>query len=116
MTLTREEILATSPGRELDSMIADKVIGMDLVEDTLLQLPRYYLPEYDRTIHRDVPLYSSDIAAAWEIVNNNKRWFSLQWNGMEFICEIGIDSPCRIGAKEAPEAICKCALLAVLNL
>ena len=123
MTLTREEILAMDNWRKLDGLVADKVMGFDMVEDTLPQLPKYYLPEYERTIQRDVPLYSSDISAAWEVVDkmNERDEHSLalefypnekEW-GADFD-EFAVSS--QAVSKTAPEAICKAALLAVLNL
>lgn len=66
--MTKEEILAMVPGRELDRLVGGLVMSLDIVDDTLPQLPKYYLPEYERTIFRDVPLYSADISAAWEVV------------------------------------------------
>ena len=117
MTLTREEILAMEPGRELDALVADKVIGMDLVEDTQLQLPRYYLPEYDRTIHRDVPLYSSDISAAWEVLEymQDSGWsWDMKMNNLAKEVEVRIGRGQAV-SKSVPEAICKSALIANLD-
>ena len=122
MKLTREEILSLLPGRELDALIAKHVMGLDMVEDQLPQLPRYYLTDYEKTIHRDVPLYSSDISAAWEVVTHlkSKYWYFMlsdENEGWEASFYWDPHRPAYEAlSAEAPQAICKAALLASLKL
>lgn len=110
--MTREEILTMEPGRELDALIEQHVFGkrVEWIQDEVTDPYPIVPAEYGYIVEN----YSSDISAAWEVVEKRNRWFSLQWNGLEYVCEIGIDAPCKIGAKSAPEAICKAALLAIL--
>ncbi|MEK4355175.1 hypothetical protein MKX41_30770 [Paenibacillus sp. FSL R5-0475] len=105
MTLTREEILAMEPGQELDELICNHIFDLEMVAH----------------VH-----YSSDISAAWEVVthlmNDHKdvlvQGVSFEKNRL-FDCaiyehedELAVTSM----QSSAPEAICKAALLAVLNL
>ncbi|OKP81620.1 hypothetical protein A3842_11110 [Paenibacillus sp. P3E] len=100
MTLTREEIQGIKPGRELDALIAKEVFGW------------HYGP-----YHTELRKYSTHIVAAWEVFVK----FDLPSVGMYvdeddnewFTCNIGTH---RATGKTGPEAICKCALLAVLGL
>lgn len=121
MTLTREEILAMEPGRELDALIAKHVMGLDMVEGQLPQLPRYYLTDYEKTIHRDVPLYSSEISTAYEVLANEKSHqltyseAGFSHSDLKYRAIVGRNQDVAY-AKTAPEAICKARLLAVLNL
>ncbi|AIQ61843.1 hypothetical protein PSTEL_00555 [Paenibacillus stellifer] len=122
MTLTREEILAMEPGRLLEAKVAELVMGLDMVEGQLPHLPRYFLSDYEKTIHRDVPLYSSDISAAWEVVEHmkSKNWeFIIASEDEKIDVTFYWDVHRMEGAVfvgTAPQAICKAALLAVLNL
>ncbi|MFD1776671.1 BC1872 family protein [Paenibacillus rhizophilus] len=97
MTLTREEILAMEPGRELDELICNQIFELEMVAH----------------VH-----YSTDISAAWEVLEKMKqRWhdfnigrhngkWSVGWNYTDFVENIN----------SAPEAIGKASLLAGLNL
>lgn len=117
MTLTREEILSMEPGRLLDSKIAELVMGLNMVDGQLPQLPRYYLSEYENTIHRDVPLYSSDISAAWEVLERmqDSGWsWDMKMNNLANEVEVRIGRGETI-SKSVPEAICKSALIANLD-
>ncbi|MEK4185644.1 BC1872 family protein [Paenibacillus sp. FSL L8-0494] len=117
MTLTREEIQTLTPGRELDALIAEHVMALDMVEGQLPQLPRYFLTDYEKTIHRDVPLYSSDIAAAWPVL---ERMQVLGWSWDMKMNNLANEVEVRIGRGQAvnkivPLAICKAALIANLD-
>ena len=101
-------------GRELDSLVAEKVMG----------LTKEDLDRWDDTRGRPEPKhYSTDIVAAWEVVELLKRRYVLAlrmafptsdhpdgWEVLRFDGEVfhllGI-------ADTAPEAICKAALRAV---
>lgn len=125
--MTREEILNMEPGRELNALVARDVMhqevylsreewvkkGMPHIQhwNENVRYPAYWNESYMDSLA--VADYSFDISAAMEIVEKCKKWFSLQWNGLEYVCEIGIDAPFKIGSKSAPEAICKAALLAM---
>lgn len=123
--MNREDVLGMKAGRELDALVAKYVMQLDMVDDTLPQLPKYYLPEYERTIFRDVPLYSSDISAVWEVVEelNGKFSFNIKRLGDYFYQdpEYGWQAlftsreALMVTAKTAPEAICKAALLSAME-
>ncbi len=109
--MTRDEILAMKPGRELDSLVAEKVMGYTT---------------YGQFRDKDgvrvmIDRYSTDIAAAWEVA---EKMTSLFW-------EMNLDTGSKsnttkvefyrtfdqtfhvVVANTAPEAICKAALLAL---
>lgn len=54
-----------TPGRELDALVAEKVMGYKRLEPTL-DWPERWLCD-DRKLG-GIPAYSTDIAAAWEVV------------------------------------------------
>lgn len=116
MKLTSEYILSLEAGREMDRLVGLHVMNLDIVDDTLPQLPKYYLPEYERTIFRDVPLYSSEISASWEVVEKIKQ--ELQdvtihddpYSGVT----VAISLISVVKDKTVPLAICKAALIGTL--
>lgn len=111
--LTREEILAMEPGDKLDEWVALKIMGFEKsnLRDGWVRVGA--LATYPKR-------YSKDISAAWEVLNKMIEkgaevnvGFYEQWD-----CSIDypIDCNWRETAKTAPEAICKAALLAVLEV
>lgn len=114
--LTREQVLAMKPGRELDALVAGKVMGYT----THGQFRE------KNGVRVMIDRYSADIAAAWEVVEK-----SINWGGMEIGCYGNANGKwfvastyttnAKIGksvsatAHTAPEAICKAALLAVMD-
>ncbi|MNC33206.1 hypothetical protein D3C75_815900 [compost metagenome] len=146
MTLTREEILNQPPGRKLDRWIQEHIFNwIPWAEQRrdytaiVYQKPgerepymrtqrweeakeRYSIIPYSEidfllhAVYGDED-WSTSISAAWEVFVK----FDLPSVGMYvdqddnewFTCNIGTH---RATGKTAPEAICKCALLAVLNL
>jgi hypothetical protein len=109
--------MAMEPGRLLDAKIAELVMGLDLVEDQLPQLPRYYLTDYEKTIHRDVPLYSLDISAAWKVLERmqDSGWsWDMKMNNLANEVEVRIGRGQAV-SKSVPEAIGKSALIANLD-
>jgi hypothetical protein len=102
--LTREEVLAMEPGRELDMVVGRKLSGWWQPIDGLSHLPRY----------------STKIDAAWEVVDKLKIAVIPQSigapNDMKYLAKIE-DHPHEYQsfARTAPLAICRCALLAVLE-
>lgn len=113
------------PGRELDALIADRVMGF---RESLLGARTQF--EYE-TIRRKIglcPEYSTDIAAAWAVVDRvwGVEWFRVEktmsikdewvWGAgnIEAICgELLIEEDV-IGVS-APHAICLAALKAVVK-
>ena len=131
--MTREEILSMSAGRELDELIAEKVMGYVFVSDKGLPQGKIFRNEFNLAIYAID--YSSNILSTWEVVEKfeslsihkgvllNGIGKQLQGKGVwdkGYKCEIVVDMPnfktvCAIGTT-APEAICRAALLATLEL
>ena len=112
--MTRDEVLAMKPGRELDALVAEKVMGwkvaqvFDLKDTDGTNIANGITPY---SIGQRVPHYSTDIAAAWEVVGKfeyiDVRRFKDHWG-----CTVYGQT---VTGKTAPEAICKAALLAVMG-
>jgi hypothetical protein len=138
--MNREEILAMVPGRELDCIIAENVFNVK-INKTISRLINEHVsmsisdvygdenlePIQDTTVKR-IKDYSTDIAAAWEVVEKFDYNYLWRWdgvtryampNGMKWECkftEKGATSDNMGYGLTAPEAICKAALLAVMEV
>ncbi|SDJ62085.1 BC1872 family protein [Paenibacillus naphthalenovorans] len=119
MTLSREEILAMPSGRELDALVAEKVMGWNVkfMGDILWG---WMYSETERNRWYNVPKFSADISAAWKAVEKMKRndWvfvinsISEEWTALFYLDRIHEHE---VTCNSAPEAICKAALLAIMN-
>ena len=122
-------------GREMDVLIAEKVMGYTLSELSLPAYPKYKLfdiesGEFSGYV-KEVPHYSTDIVDAWEVVKRMPIPFKLEkcwekayqigpegWSACwctDADCEgCNENSRCTNGddawAETAPLAICRCAL------
>jgi len=112
---TREQILSMEASYSLNELVAEKVMGIAVTA----KRRRF---EY---VH--VPSYSRDISAAWEVVEKMKKdgWgFTLEvwgddvgYRDDQYEATYGFQKgPHKARCDTAPEAICKSALLAVMNL
>lgn len=143
--MNKEEILAMEAGKVLNLLVAEKVIGLIAWQEKrgeythiVFQKPddsepyrksrnwekemdRYKRIEYSEInshIHvvQDIKAYSSDISAAWEVFTKFDLPSVSMWTDPDdnewFTCNIGIN---HVIAKTAQEAICKAALLAVMD-
>lgn len=118
--MTRDEVLAMKPGRELDALVAEKVMGWQIFGDEGVH-PRHK-DLFDKTPHwsmlREYPCYSEKIAAAWEVVGKINDCLHLKEHGVKGVWEVffcGYHGSI-VSADTAPEAICKAALLAVMEV
>lgn len=105
----KEEILAMEVGLDLDKLVWTTVFGRTLPE---------------MVFRSDVPQYSVDIVAAWQVVERlaeENLFRSIDYLHTQHWRDGKGDWRCRVVcgvkiefavAKEAPEAICKAALLA----
>lgn len=99
--LTREQVMAMEPGQKLDELISNHVFKMDMVAH----------------VH-----YSTNVETAWMILNEleSEEWsMSVSKNDCHFyLQDQGLITKTTgvIQAESTPEAICKAALLAVLDL
>ena len=124
--MTRDEVLAMEPGRLLDALVAEYVVGMK-------EHRKAYPESFDERViwFRDppnvtayyVPFYSTDISAAWVVVEK-----MFEHGGCEIGCYgsksggkwfevnvITMNGEVTVTAHTAHEAICKAALLAVME-
>jgi len=119
--VTKEEILTIEAGRKLDGLVGQEVMGVKVEYPFGSRYP-YYLREgkWDT-----VAPYSTDIKAAWEVVEKlrghefrmHNEYHDEKWHGY-----CGIEQPEDLGegyfsatAEYLPEAICKAALLTRLG-
>jgi hypothetical protein len=117
--MTREDILAMPAGRELDALVAEKVLDFALMHEVVQ-------PEGENwfTYHHNMGYYrySSNISAAWEVVEkfSTYRMQKLRDNDHRLVdgkahqCFLNKNGNCAYG-HTATEAICKAALIAKME-
>ena len=131
--------------KELDALIAEKVMGMvwwnrgdgyyALLSPDDTAVPYYWTQEKPEVVTDDIlteplPLYSSEIAAAWEVVERlyDEHWIvgigSLAENPRGWRCELcnmwpddfeRAPTDIEANGDTAPLAICRAALLAAME-
>lgn len=127
--MTRDDILSMSAGKELDELVAEKVMGWKRTGQCWKD---------DRGNTRTIELTSfgsfepsQDISAAWEVVEKLKDGYQYFYTGWDyptetyfaqFIEAIATDDEVGVELREinsisetAPLAICRAALLAVME-
>lgn len=95
------------PGRELDALVAEKVMGYDQEQ---IRNASYYINEAGQTRH-DIPSFSTDIAAAWEVVEKFRKadpTFTIDSGSKGYLVDFGGDAVDT--ARTLPHAICLAAL------
>jgi len=137
--MTRDEVLAMKPGRELDALVAEKVMGwrkktlpgggggftawVDENEKVMKLISNSTMSE---TCYRcDYFRPSTDIAAAFEVWEHDrpKKWnFDLCYSDGTYLAEIykpddviGVRILAQVESKSAAEAMVKCRLLALMG-
>lgn len=129
--MTKAELMALSAGRELDRIVAERVFDWIALHDDGVSLsgvpptqPKgFELAGTGIKGHWHVPRYSTDIAAAWQVVEQMhllgnalalERWLDMpsknKWLAL-FTLENGHDTGSHV-AESAPLAICRAALVA----
>lgn len=116
------------PGRELDVLVLRRVFGVATVYHDDLDAERrwpMYIPSgkpwrTHRGDARGVPRFSTNIAAAWQIVQHGRSqlgWSCIVLDLVDFwACHIDVpDRAARVSARgvDAPHAICLAALAVV---
>ena len=119
--MTRDEILSLSVGPELDRLVMEKVFNAKRnyhgEEEYWYHYDENGEPDYEWSAYNSP---STDMSAAWEVlekVRPNCDWYGVDTFRKWYRCLI-LDNRDRIGeayADTAPEAICKAALLAVME-
>jgi hypothetical protein len=103
--VTKEEILAMSPGADLNALVAKEVMGNAVVEDAIFGRMEGIAAE-GGNVWGPVEPYSEDMAVAENVVNVM----------IERGCEDAIYwADFGNGQFTEPEAVCKAALLALLE-
>jgi hypothetical protein len=123
--MTRDEIVKLEAGREMDALVAEKVMGWELRTFKNDGVDFWHIPGTARC-ELDAPRFSSDIGAAWEVVTHMQRPDD-ETGYHEYYFKL----ECTVAAKPvywyawlgeheaeaatAPLAICRAALLAVME-
>ena len=149
--MTRDEILAMEAGRELDALVAERVMGwhqeyiisINNEETPIANTPEFMFPPdtHDFDDIERVPAYSTDIAAAWLVVEKMHSLYDASpnceeggtllfaYNGggsyaasFDGACdlvnewwEVAVSVPYVAHACSAPLAICQAALLSEIS-
>jgi hypothetical protein len=121
--MNKEDVLKMSAGRELDMLVAEKVMGWKLTE----RIGGFYPPgllEDTSSLANMLPAYSTDIAAVWKVIEKTKMF---DVKGLSLILNKSYDNKWCVSENEygdlieiaggdtAPAAICKAALLVILD-
>ena len=104
--MTKEEILAMKPGLELNIKVAKEIIGHEVAEDEIFGYVEKWTDEDDNSVWDALQSYSEDISAAELVVNR-----MMQSGHDDAISWADFGG----GVYTEPEAICKAALLALLE-
>lgn len=122
--MNRQDILDMSVGTVLDISVAEKVMGFKFEADKVTGRTCWVGYGAYGEAHTPpmawvkwnyrVPPYSTDISAAWEVMEKFNH-VEVEIAKFENIYVVCIDSGYYVRCKTAPEAICKAALLAVME-
>lgn len=113
--------MSMKPGRELDALIAEKVMGLAVLNGQIFRYDKSYEKgDIATAVGCPIPSYSTDMAAAWEVVeklegiNIFKDYPEKnEWHVSFLMCDdFGCDDLCT-SSNSAPHAICLAALKAV---
>jgi hypothetical protein len=111
--MTHDEILTTPAGRQMDALIAEKVMGLSVCMQHSPQST--FHPEYCFDCKKPFPKdYSTDISAAWQIVQD-KFHNAMMLNNVHGIWHCYLPHRAEGKSKFAPLAICRAALLSLLE-
>lgn len=114
--MTKDEILNMTMGRKTDLIIADKIMGFpkEIINNN------GFKKDYDGSFVQVCPEYTSDIYAAWEIVEKSTSFELSQpqaYDDKTWFCSISFKNTHSFDGKAetAPLAICRAALLASIK-
>lgn len=135
--MNEQNDVSREAGRELDALIAERVMGYEvsriragalLVEVYAIERRDEAHPSFDVVMCNYYPVsvrrYSTDIAAAWEVVeklNETERWPTIQFGPSEdgdlrWWVTLVNPADADVYAETAPLAICRAALKAVASV
>lgn len=104
--MTEEEILAMGPGLELNIKVAEEIMGSSVTKDDIFGYVERYTDEEGKSVWDTLHAYSEDISVAESVV---KKMLNLGYDDAIYWAALGC------GVYTEPEAICKAALLALLE-
>ena len=104
--MTQEEILAMKPGEELDVKVAEDILGHVVSKDECFGYTEKLIEEDGGYVWSLLQHYSRDISAAELVV---EKMIALGCDDAIYWADFGD------GLYTEPEAICKAALLAILE-
>jgi hypothetical protein len=119
--MTRNEVLAMKPGRELDALVAEKVMGLEYIPASspsagLIVQDHFFDPKTGDALFGWSP--STNIAAAWEVEEEiNKRNLRVAYcQALQIVIRSQKDYVTTFDYVHAsPADRCKAALLAVME-
>jgi hypothetical protein len=118
-SITREDILKMEAGREMDTLIAEKVMNGGRVARANHPEDDYWSFGGKNAI--ELPLFSTDISAAWEIINQTNKWdfmvgYDSDYPTPMYYCDLITDTDNFLShAETAPLAICRSAMFAAVE-
>lgn len=119
--MTRDEILTMEAGAEMDALVATKVMGWIQASTQSSVWLTWYPPGEHSKARLSPPPFSTDIAAAWEVVKRiigtTKRCPQVRWisEAMSHEWHCDMEWGAEAYAPTAPLAICRAALIAVME-
>lgn len=117
--LTKEQILNMPAGREIDALIAERVMGWTRSHRGARGTQFYDVPGWGVRSEGAIPDFSTKIAAAWLVVEKMTERddgdCGLITTVRGWSCEFGAASMKYANAETAPLAICRAALLATME-
>lgn len=119
---TREEIIALSPGRDLDVLTLVHVFGFAETKD----LSMFVHDTFKNIRSNEVPKFSTNIAAAWQVIKYLQKHDTHVgidcWCNSPYMYSVDYQGAGQFQSKTegpfntAPEAIIKASLLALLEV
>ena len=108
--MTKEEILSMKSGIELNMKVAEKIMGYQVILDKTFGDMERYTDSEGNSVYRPLQNYSEDMLAARQVLERIKA-LNLEVN------PVGNGSgELKDTSELTPEAICKAALIAVLEI
>ena len=105
--MNRDEILAMPAGRKLDAIVAEKVMGFELDR----YRPNNAIDRVSNYSH-GIKKYTTDISAAWDVMKKlQENFIFIDLFSTSDSYNVIINECDSVNAEEAPEAICKAALI-----
>ena len=121
--MTKEEILAMKAGRDLNIIIAEDAMGCKFAQDELFGDMQRCIDSQGNSVWGPLEPYSEDRSIAQQIIdklkdnynarvefNHHTGNWEVEFTELETVLSFGT-----VSALDAPEAICKAALLAILE-